>query len=160
LVERQWSDVAQPIDLPNPVQGRWKGLYLPELPALRSPTQATVPGAESSAGAWTEIVSLSLRERGVQRGPGEAKAAFPQFREAGGKLRRVGLEGTPRLAGTEMRRVATFRQQDVTRALRAAAGAGCEVRRVEIDRDGKIILVLIEVSESDQNKPDGPEIVL
>jgi hypothetical protein len=35
----------------------------------------------------------------------------------------------------------TFKQQDVTRALRAAAAAGLEVRRIEIDKDGKIIVV-------------------
>jgi len=35
----------------------------------------------------------------------------------------------------------TFKQQDVTRALRATAAAGIEVRRVEIDKDGKIVLV-------------------
>jgi hypothetical protein len=35
----------------------------------------------------------------------------------------------------------TFKQQDVTRALRAAAAAGVEVQQVEIDKTGKIILV-------------------
>jgi hypothetical protein len=59
----------------------------------------------------------------------------------------------------EMSREVTFRQSDITRALRAAAGAGREVRRVEINRDGKIILVLIEAAESER-KIDGPEIVL
>jgi len=37
---------------------------------------------------------------------------------------------------------ATFRQQDVTRAFRAAQAAGVKVARVEIDRDGKIVIVL------------------
>jgi hypothetical protein len=37
-----------------------------------------------------------------------------------------------------------FRQQDVTRALRAADAAGREVRRVEMHRDGKIVLVMVE----------------
>jgi hypothetical protein len=32
----------------------------------------------------------------------------------------------------------TFRQSDVTRAIRAARAAGVEVARVEIDKDGKI----------------------
>jgi hypothetical protein len=35
----------------------------------------------------------------------------------------------------------TFKQQDVTRALKAAAAAGIEVVRYEIDRDGKIVIV-------------------
>jgi hypothetical protein len=43
----------------------------------------------------------------------------------------------------------TFRQCDVTRALRAAGAAGCEVRRIEIDRDGKIVLVLVESADTD-----------
>ena len=35
----------------------------------------------------------------------------------------------------------TFRQKDVTRALRAAKAAGVEIVRVEIDPNGKIIIV-------------------
>jgi hypothetical protein len=35
----------------------------------------------------------------------------------------------------------TFKQQDVTRALRAAVAAGVEVQRFEIDKDGKIVVV-------------------
>jgi hypothetical protein len=35
----------------------------------------------------------------------------------------------------------TFRQKDVTRAVKAMAAAGIEVQRVEIDAQGKIILV-------------------
>jgi len=35
----------------------------------------------------------------------------------------------------------TFRQQDVTRALRATLAAGIEVQRIEIDKDGKIVVV-------------------
>jgi hypothetical protein len=39
------------------------------------------------------------------------------------------------------RRSCTFRQQDVTRALRAALAAGLVVDKVEIDRVGKIVIV-------------------
>jgi hypothetical protein len=35
----------------------------------------------------------------------------------------------------------TFRQQDATRAARAALAAGLDVRRIEIDREGKIVVV-------------------
>jgi hypothetical protein len=35
----------------------------------------------------------------------------------------------------------TFRQQDATRAARAALAAGLEVRRIEIGKDGKIVVV-------------------
>jgi hypothetical protein len=50
----------------------------------------------------------------------------------------------------------TFREADLTRALNAAKKAGVEVERIEIDRTGKIVLVVgregetIEASEWDQ----------
>jgi hypothetical protein len=37
---------------------------------------------------------------------------------------------------------ATFKETDLTRALRAARKAGADVERVEVGRDGRIILVL------------------
>jgi hypothetical protein len=36
---------------------------------------------------------------------------------------------------------ATFRQRDLTAAVKAMRAAGCEVARVEIGKDGKIIVV-------------------
>jgi hypothetical protein len=39
----------------------------------------------------------------------------------------------------------TFRQQDVTRAIRAARAAGVDIARVEIARDGRIVMVTAEV---------------
>jgi len=38
--------------------------------------------------------------------------------------------------------------------------AGCEVRRVEIDRDGKIVLIMIEPSAVEPQPSGSPEIVL
>jgi hypothetical protein len=35
----------------------------------------------------------------------------------------------------------TFRQRDVTKAIKATVKAGIAVNRVEIDKDGKIIIV-------------------
>lgn len=47
------------------------------------------------------------------------------------------------------RSAATFKQDDLMRALRGAQAAGCAVRRAEIDRNGKIVLVLVdELSEA------------
>jgi hypothetical protein len=43
----------------------------------------------------------------------------------------------------------TFRQSDVTRALRAAGKAGITVNRVEIDRDGKIIMLTGKSTEAE-----------
>jgi hypothetical protein len=37
---------------------------------------------------------------------------------------------------------ATFKETDLTRALRAARKAGFDVDRVEVGRDGRIVLVL------------------
>jgi hypothetical protein len=50
----------------------------------------------------------------------------------------------------------TFRQQDVTRALRASVAAGVEVRRVEIDREGKIVLVFGSATGSQVTEPAAP----
>ena len=41
----------------------------------------------------------------------------------------------------------TFRQRDVKAAVKAAVAAGVEVARVEIDTDGKIIVVMGKAAE-------------
>jgi hypothetical protein len=41
-----------------------------------------------------------------------------------------------------------FRQTDLTRALRAARNAGVEVTRAEIEKDGRIIIVIGEPAGS------------
>jgi hypothetical protein len=43
----------------------------------------------------------------------------------------------------------TFRQQDVTRAVKAVAAAGVHISRIEIDKTGKIVIVTNE-------PPDAP----
>jgi hypothetical protein len=48
---------------------------------------------------------------------------------------------------------ARFRQADVTRALRAADAAGCQVRRVEITPEGRIVVIMAEPSEDEAELP-------
>jgi hypothetical protein len=50
----------------------------------------------------------------------------------------------------------TFKQADVTRAVKAVAAAGIEISRVEIDREGKIVVVTgkPQASTSDRNEWD------
>lgn len=50
----------------------------------------------------------------------------------------------------------TFRQRDLVRALKGAKAAGLEISKVEIDKDGKIIVV---VGKPD-TRTDMTEIVL
>ena len=45
----------------------------------------------------------------------------------------------------------TFKEVDLTRALRAAKKAGADVARAEVARDGKIILVLNKNDETRRN---------
>ena len=49
------------------------------------------------------------------------------------------------------RRPATFRQTDVTRAVKGARAAGVEIAQVEIDKDGRIIVVAAKSTEGSNN---------
>ena len=40
----------------------------------------------------------------------------------------------------------TFRQQDVTRAVKAVAAAGVHIARVEIDKTGKIVIIAADTT--------------
>ncbi len=42
----------------------------------------------------------------------------------------------------------TFRQQDVTRAVKAVAAAGVDIVRVEIDKAGKIVIVTADATST------------
>ncbi len=48
----------------------------------------------------------------------------------------------------------TFRQQDVTRAVKAVTAAGVHIARVEIDRAGKIVVVTQQSPTSQQDHLD------
>jgi hypothetical protein len=41
----------------------------------------------------------------------------------------------------------TFRQQDVTRAVKAVAAAGVHIARIEIDKAGKIVIITMGATE-------------
>jgi hypothetical protein len=45
----------------------------------------------------------------------------------------------------------TFKQQDVTRVLRATVAAGIEVQRIEVGKDGKIIVVTGKAATTETN---------
>jgi hypothetical protein len=40
----------------------------------------------------------------------------------------------------------TFRQQDVTRAVKAVAAAGVHIARIEIDKAGKIVIIAVDAT--------------
>jgi hypothetical protein len=52
-------------------------------------------------------------------------------------------------SGKMSRRGSSFRQNDVTRALKAVVAAGVDISRVEIDPDGKLIVVTGKPAEPD-----------
>ncbi|MGR3478025.1 MAG: hypothetical protein ACU0EX_10865 [Sulfitobacter sp.] len=49
---------------------------------------------------------------------------------------------------------ASFKQIDVTRALKGAVAAGLPVGRVEIDRDGRIVIIVESGTTSNVNDWD------
>jgi hypothetical protein len=51
----------------------------------------------------------------------------------------------------------TFRQRDLTAAVKAMIAAGCEVERAEIDKDGRIVVVVgkEEPARKSENEWDG-----
>jgi hypothetical protein len=52
-------------------------------------------------------------------------------------------------ADTMARARLAFRQTDMTRAVRAVEAAGKRVARVEVDRDGKIVVIVGEPSKTE-----------
>ncbi len=51
----------------------------------------------------------------------------------------------------------TFRQNDVTKALKATVKAGIAVRRVEIEKNGKIVVVTATAQDADGDAPEQNE---
>ena len=52
------------------------------------------------------------------------------------------------------RRASTFRQRDITAAIKAAERAGKEVVRVEVGKDGKIVIITARDQEREVNEWD------
>ncbi len=49
----------------------------------------------------------------------------------------------------------TFKQSDVTRALKATVKAGIAVERIEIDKDGKIVVVTVRPEDAANGEKPG-----
>lgn len=52
------------------------------------------------------------------------------------------------------RRPALFKQHDLTRAVRGAIDGGVEIQRIEIDPNGKIVLITGHKPKSDDDELD------
>jgi hypothetical protein len=52
---------------------------------------------------------------------------------------------------------ATFRQQDVTRAVKAVAAAGVHIARIEIDKSGKIVIITADPTEQPGERMEANE---
>jgi hypothetical protein len=48
----------------------------------------------------------------------------------------------------------TFRQRDITAAVKALRDAGVPVARVEVGKDGKIVVIVGEPNGAEPNKPE------
>jgi hypothetical protein len=51
----------------------------------------------------------------------------------------------------------TFRQQDVTRAVKAVSAAGVHIARVEIDKAGKIVIIAADGGEQEGARQEANE---
>jgi hypothetical protein len=51
----------------------------------------------------------------------------------------------------------TFRQRDVTRAVKAVTAAGVGIARVEIDREGRIIIIAASTSQTPEQGGEANE---
>jgi hypothetical protein len=55
------------------------------------------------------------------------------------------------------RRACTFKQTDVTKAVKAVVAAGVEVARVEVDKNGRIVVVAGKVAQDAASAGDKNE---
>ena len=55
------------------------------------------------------------------------------------------------------RALSTFRQRDVTRAVKAVTAAGVGIARVEIDREGRITIIAASASQTPEQGKEANE---
>jgi hypothetical protein len=55
------------------------------------------------------------------------------------------------------RRPCVFRQRDMTRAVKGVTAAGVTVAKVQVDKDGKIVVVVGAASQNPLSSPGGNE---
>jgi hypothetical protein len=55
------------------------------------------------------------------------------------------------------RRPSTFRQQDVTRAVKAVVAAGVGIARVEVDKAGKITIIALATEQRGEAREEANE---
>jgi hypothetical protein len=70
------------------------------------------------------------------------QGAFHPGPGAGGRQRGAGFP-----VAAMARAPSTFRQQDVTRAVKAVTAAGVHIARIEIDKSGKIVIITADPTE-------------
>jgi len=51
--------------------------------------------------------------------------------------------------------MAIWKKSDLTRAIHAARAAGATLQRIEIDPNGRIIMILVDAEEAIGSVPDG-----
>jgi hypothetical protein len=68
------------------------------------------------------------------------------------------MTGTPADTPLTRRRApSAFRQQDVTKAIRAVTAAGVGIAKVEIDKAGKITIIALGVERSSEGREEANE---
>jgi hypothetical protein len=95
------------------------------------------PGKSGSAVGTTCDAAMKPRQGAARASPPtptHLPPAFPSCRSSAPGGEGAGANAMPR-------RPSTFKQRDVTRAVKAVAAAGVDIARVEIDKAGKIVIV-------------------
>ena len=167
---------AQKLCFPAPASDPWRGLEVPPYPRrerLGPPTvgpetngltgrpESASEVAMASAGASrlgaAITSSISARRhpvhgrRWLARWCHNKPTAWAEGRPDAGpgtvSVSDMAVSAGKKLQGSYMARApSTFRQQDVTRAVKAVTAAGVHIARVEIDKSGKIVIITADAT--------------